>query len=102
MGYPPPDSRYGNGWGGGFGRGFGGGILGGILGGWLGHRLAHRDTPSRDASADESFPPMPEGGGGFDPSPGPDFSGNEPADVGGGGDFGEERDGNDAQGGGSF
>jgi hypothetical protein len=44
---------------------------------------------------------MSERGGGFDASPGPDFSGNEPADVGGGGDFGEERDDN-TQGGGSF
>ena len=100
MGYPPPHSRYGGGWGGGFGRGFGGGILGGLLGGWLGNRLAHRDTASSpDASAD-SFPRTPSGGGGFDASPGPDFSGDEPSDFGGGGDFGEEREGNEEQGGG--
>jgi uncharacterized membrane protein YgcG len=70
MGYPPPDYRYGNGWGGGFGRGFGGGILGGLLGGWLGNRLAHRDP----SSSPEAFPRTPDGGGGFDASPGPDFS----------------------------
>jgi uncharacterized membrane protein YgcG len=100
VGYPPPDYRYGGGGGGGFGRGFGGGILGGLLGGWLGNRLAHRDTASSpDASADP-FPRTPGGGGGFDPSPGPDFSGDQPADAGGGGDFGEEREVNDEQGGG--
>ena len=100
MGYPPPDYRYGGGGGGGFGRGFGGGILGGLLGGWLGNRLAHRDTASSpDASADP-FPRTPGGGGGFDPSPGPDFSGDAPSDTGGGGDFGEEREVNDEQGGG--
>ena len=99
MGYPPPDSRYGGG-GGGFGRGFGGGILGGLLGGWLGNRLAQRDvSASQDASSD-AYPRTPSGGGGFDASPGPDFSGDEPADVGGGGDFGAEQGGNDEQGGG--
>jgi uncharacterized membrane protein YgcG len=100
MGYPPPDSRYGGWGGGGFGRGFGGGILGGILGGWLGNRLARRDAaPSQDELSD-SYRHTPSGGGGFDDVPDPDFAGNEPADVGGGGDFGEERDTNDEQGGG--
>jgi len=100
MGYPPPDYRYGGGGGGGFGRGFGGGILGGLLGGWLGNRLAHRDTASSpDASADP-LPRTPGGSGGFDPSSGPDFSGDEPSDAGGGGDFGEEREVSDEQGGG--
>ena len=100
MGYPPPDYRYGGGGGGGFGRSFGGGILGGLLGGWLGNRLAHRDTASSPDAPADPFPRTPDGGGGFDPSPGPDFSGDEPSDAGGGGDFGEEREVNDEQGGG--
>jgi uncharacterized membrane protein YgcG len=100
MGYPPPDSRYGGWGGGGFGRSFGGGILGGILGGWLGNRLARHDSsPSQDEPSD-SYRHTPGGSGGFDDAPGPDFSGDEPADVGGGGDFGEEREANDEQGGG--
>jgi hypothetical protein len=100
MGYPPPDSRYGGGWGGGFARGFGGGILGGLLGGWLGNRLARRDTSSAPDASPDPFPRTLDRGGGFDVSPGPDFSGDAPADFGGGGDFGEEREGNDEQGGG--
>ena len=100
VGYPPPDYRYGGGSGGGFGRGFGGGILGGLLGGWLGNRLARRDASSSpDASADP-FPRTPGESGGFDSSPGPDFSRDEPSDSGGGGDFGEEREVNDEHGGG--
>jgi uncharacterized membrane protein YgcG len=99
-GYPPPDSRYGSGWGGGFGRGFGGGILGGLLGGWLGNRLAQRDAAS---SQEAPYPRTSSEDGGFDPSPGPDFSGDAPTDVGGGGDFGGEQEGSDSQeGGGSF
>ena len=99
MGYPPPDYRYGGG-GGGFGRGFGGGILGGLLGGWLGNRLARREAlPSQEEQSD-SYRHTPGGGGGVDDAPGPDFAGDEPADVGGGGDFGEEREANDEQGGG--
>jgi uncharacterized membrane protein YgcG len=102
MGYPPPDYRYGGG-GGGFGRGFGGGILGGLLGGWLGNRLAQRDaSPSPDEPSD-SYRHTPSGGGGCDTSPGPDLWGDEPADAGGGGDFGEEREvNNEERGGGSF
>jgi hypothetical protein len=100
MGYPPPDSRYGSGWGGGFGRGFGGGILGGLLGGWLGNRLARRDAASSQDEPYAHYPRTPGGEGGFDPSPGPDFSGDAPSDVGGGGDFGGEQEGHDAQGGG--
>jgi hypothetical protein len=99
MGYPPPDSRYGGG-GSGFGRGFGGGILGGLLGGWLGNRLARRDPSSSPDARSDSSPRTPGGGGGFDALPGPDFSGDQPAAVGGGGDFGEEREVNDEQGGG--
>jgi uncharacterized membrane protein YgcG len=102
MGYPPPDYRYGGG-GGGFGRGFGGGILGGLLGGWLGNRLARRDTSSSPDDSSDAAPRTPGWGGGGDASPGPDFSGDQPADVGGGGDFGEEREVNEEdRGGGSF
>jgi len=100
IGYPPPDSRYGGWGGGGFGRGFGGGILGGLLGGWLGNRLARRDASSSQEEPRDSYPRTPGGGGGFNDSPGPDCSGDAPADVGGGGDFGEERAGNDENGGG--
>jgi uncharacterized membrane protein YgcG len=101
VGYPPPDSRYGGGGGGGFGRGFGAGILGGLLGGWLGNRLAHRDasaSPDAPATPADPFPSTP--GGGDDASPGPDFSGDAPADFGGGGDFGAEQEGTDDNGGG--
>jgi uncharacterized membrane protein YgcG len=101
MGYPPSDSRYGGGGGSGFGRGFGGGILGGLLGGWLGNRLGRHDSSTSPDTPISSSPHIPGGGGSFDPSPGPDFSGAGPSDSGGGSDFGRESEGSAERGGGS-